>query len=69
MVTFLAWAINLLLGLVIALVGIVLKQHATSDKEHRERIDGEISLIRKRIHDMQNTLAEAKHREFLKELK
>lgn len=52
------WAIGALLGLVNVLIGFIVHLHLKADEEHRQRIDKEIDLIRQRVHDFGNRIAE-----------
>lgn len=54
---FLLWAVNGLLGLVIALLGYILRMHKDSDEEHRQRFDREIDTLRVRGHDLSAKVA------------
>jgi hypothetical protein len=47
-----------LLALVNALIAFIVHLHLRSDYEHRERMDKEIGLLRRRVHEFGNRVAE-----------
>ena len=49
------WALNILVGLVAALIGVILKMHLNSDDEHREEMKEEIERLRDRLHKIEGT--------------
>ena len=53
----LLWIVNLLVGLVIALIGVILRMHAAGDAEHRRRYDTELEKLRQRMHDAESQIA------------
>lgn len=53
----LIWLVNGLLFIVSVLIGMVVKQHLNSDKEHQVRTDKEIDLLRSKVHDIGNKFA------------
>lgn len=57
-VPILLWIANAMMGLVIFLLGAVLKMHSDSDKDYKDRTDKEIDLLRKRGHDIGNKVSE-----------
>ena len=57
-IQFLLWAVNFLLGLVVAMFGVMLKMHRDSDLEARAKQDEEITLLRSRAHDLSNRVSE-----------
>ena len=59
----LLWAVNILLGMVIALIGVIMRMHTQSDDEHRNRLDKEIGLLRQRLHDIANRFSEIQTRQ------
>lgn len=50
-VSILLWAVNFLLGIVLVLIGVILRMHQKADEEHRQRADAEIERLRQRFHD------------------
>ena len=56
-VPLLLWAVNGLLGVVIMLLGYVLRLHKDSDEENRQRFDREIDTLRVRGHDLSAKVA------------
>jgi uncharacterized membrane protein len=55
-VPFLVWVVNGLLGLVILLLGVIVRMHQQSDEDHRKRMDREINMLRNRIHDWSSNI-------------
>jgi hypothetical protein len=56
-VPLLLWIANALAGLVLALIGVILRMHAANDAEHRVRTADEIEKLRARMHDAESQLA------------
>lgn len=57
-ISILLLAVNGLLGLVVLLIGLILKMHRDSDTEQHARQDKEIDQLRQRGHDLGNRVAE-----------
>ena len=51
------WLVNGLLGLVMVLIGVIVRQHQKADEEHRGRLDGEVTRLRNRLHDVESKLS------------
>lgn len=61
--------VNLLIGLLLTVIGFVVKMHQKADDEHRVRIDKELDLVRQRLHDALNDISGLKAVEYLRDKK
>lgn len=52
------YVVSFLLGLVVTLVGVMLRQHSSADEDHRRRYDKEIDTLRRMLHDLEIRLQE-----------
>jgi uncharacterized membrane-anchored protein YhcB (DUF1043 family) len=55
--TLLLWIANGLAGIVLLLVGVILRMHAAGDAEHRRRYETELEKLRARMHDAESQIA------------
>lgn len=51
------YIVNGLVGLVVLLIGVVVRQHQKADEDHKNRMDKEIDRLRSRLHDAESKLA------------
>jgi uncharacterized membrane-anchored protein YhcB (DUF1043 family) len=54
----LSWVANGLLTLVGVLIGFVVHLHMKADEETKKRFEGELALVRQRLHDFGNRISE-----------
>jgi len=55
--SFILYLTNGLVGLVLVLIGVIVRQHQKSDEEHRDKLGEEITRLRDRLHVAEGKLA------------